>query len=402
MNALMERLYPYPFEKLRELISASPAPPHKLKRIALSIGEPRHAPPAVVEEALRDTTLLRASLGSYPKTVGTLELRRAAASWASRRFKLHPSTLTAQAHVLPVCGTREGLFSFAQAIVSPGADQLVLMPNPFYQIYEGATLLAGAVPRYVPCVSSNGWAPDFSHVCARDWERCALLFLCSPGNPSGTVLPIEALGSLIELADRHRFVIAADECYSEIYADESKPPVGLLEACAVLGRHDYRRCIVFHSLSKRSNMPGLRSGFVAGDAAIIERYLRYRTYHGCTMPLMTQRISELAWNDESHTVANRALYREKLLAVARVLRRHCDVQIPEGGFYLWLQTPIDDQSFCQRLFSQYSVTAFPGTYLARTVDGVNPGEGRVRIALVADADECMEAAERIGELLSGL
>jgi len=301
-----------------------------------------------------------------------------------------------------VNGTREALFAFTQAVVDRNANGLVVSPNPFYQIYEGAALLAGATPHYLPCLEENGFNPDFDAVPAEIWQRCQILFLCSPGNPTGALVPLETLQKLIALADEHDFVIAADECYSELYFDEANPPAGLLSACAALGRNDYKRCVVFHSLSKRSNLPGLRSGFVAGDAEILKAFLLYRTYHGCAMPVQTQLASIAAWKDEIHVRANRELYRAKFDAVLHILAPVMDVQRPDGGFYLWPKTPMDDQQFTRELFAREHVTVVPGSYLSREVDGASPGAGRVRMALVAPLAECIEAAQRIRHFIETL
>ena len=391
MNSDLDLLQPYPFEKLRALLAGA-QPPVERKPIALSIGEPKHHSPAFVAQAL---TASLDQLAVYPTTLGIPELRASIASWCERRFSVPAGWIDPARHVLPVNGTREALFSFTQAVVDSKADALVVSPNPFYQIYEGAALLAGATPHYLPCLEQNGFNPDFDAVPAEVWQRCQLLFLCSPGNPTGALLPVGTLKKLIALADQYDFVIAADECYSELYFDEASPPPGLLTACSELGRNDFRRCVVFHSLSKRSNLPGLRSGFVAGDADILKPYLLYRTYHGCAMPVQTQRASIAAWNDEAHVHANRMLYREKFNAVLDILDGVLDVQLPDGGFYLWAKTPVDDESFTRGLFEREHVTVVPGSYLSREVDGVNPGAGRVRMALVAPLNECIEAAERI-------
>lgn len=391
MNPALDQLQPYPFEKLRELLG-SVQPAADKRPIALSIGEPKHRSPDFVGQAL---TANLDKLAVYPSTLGLPELRQSIAAWCERRFSVPAGWLDAARHVLPVNGTREALFAFTQTLVDRTADGLVVSPNPFYQIYEGAALLAGAEPHYLPCLERQGFNPDFDAVPAEVWRRCQILFLCSPGNPTGALIPLETLKKLIALADQHDFVIAADECYSELYFDEDAPPPGLLSACAALGRSDFARCVVFHSLSKRSNLPGLRSGFVAGDAAILERFLLYRTYHGCAMPVQTQLASVAAWNDEAHVRANRDLYREKFDAVLDILAPVLDVRRPDGGFYLWARTPTDDTLFARELFAREHVTVVPGSYLSREVDGVNPGAGRVRMALVAPLAECIEAAERI-------
>ncbi|MNO86777.1 LL-diaminopimelate aminotransferase [compost metagenome] len=398
MNHALDLLQPYPFEKLRALLAGA-QPPEELKPIALSIGEPKHRSPTFVAEAL---TANLDQLAVYPSTLGIPALREAIASWCENRFKVPAGWLDAARHVLPVNGTREALFSFTQAVVNRDADGLVVSPNPFYQIYEGAALLAGAQPHYLPCREENGFNPDFDAVPADVWERCQILFLCSPGNPTGALVPLETLKKLIALADQHDFVIAADECYSELYFDEQNPPAGLLTACAELGRSDFKRCVVFHSLSKRSNLPGLRSGFVAGDADVLKKFLLYRTYHGCAMPVQTQLASVAAWNDEIHVRANRALYREKFDAVLEILGGVLDVQRPDGSFYLWPKTPVSDTEFTRELFARQHVTVVPGSYLSREVDGENPGANRVRMALVAPLAECVEAAERIRTFVQSL
>lgn len=397
MNPRLDLLQPYPFEKLARL-KAGVQPPADLPHIALSIGEPKHPSPAFVLDKVRDNL---DQLASYPTTRGLDALREAIAAWATRRFGLASGSLTADAHVLPVNGTREAIFSLVQALVDHQASGSVLFPNPFYQIYEGATLLAGARPVMLPCLPENGFLPDFEAVPDHVWQSCQLLLLCSPGNPTGAVVPLPTLQKLIALADRHDFVIASDECYSEIYFNEGQPPPGLLQACASLGRHDYRRCLVFHSLSKRSNLPGLRSGFVAGDANILARYLRYRTYHGCAMPIPHQLASIAAWGDEGHVAENRERYRAKFDAVLSILGGVLEVTRPDAGFYLWPKTPGEDETFARELFAAKHITVLPGRYLARPVNGVNPGENRVRMALVAPLDDCVEAAGRIRDFLQG-
>ncbi len=398
MNPDLARLQPYPFEKLAAL-KAGLEPPAGLGPIALSIGEPKHPAPDFITETLIAHLHL---LSSYPTTRGLPALRQAIADWLTRRFQLPAGGLDPERQILPLNGTREGLFALPQALVDRSRQPLVLMPNPFYQIYEGTALLAGAEPVYLPCLAEQGYLPDFSTVTADTWRRCQLLFLCSPGNPSGAVIPQEILQRLIELAQEFDFVIAADECYAELYDDESRPPVGLLQAAAALGHTDFRRCLVFHSLSKRSNVPGLRSGFVAGDAELIGRFFQYRTYHGCAMPVQHQHASLVAWRDEAHVVANRALYRAKFDAVLPILGGVLEVSRPEGGFYLWPRTPIADPDFARGLFAATNVTVLPGSYLSRGVDGVDPGAGRVRLALVAPLEECVEASWRIRRYLEGL
>lgn len=396
MNNAMQLLQPYPFEKLRALLAGVTPNPGK-RPVALSIGEPKHRSPDFVAKALADNL---DQMAVYPTTLGIPALREAIAGWCSRRFGVPQGWIDPARNVLPVNGTREALFAFTQTVVNRSDDGLVISPNPFYQIYEGAAFLAGAQPHYLPCLSENGFNPDFDAVSPDIWKRCQILFLCSPGNPTGALIPVETLKKLIALADEHDFVIAADECYSELYFDEQAPPPGLLSACVELGRKDFKRCVVFHSLSKRSNLPGLRSGFVAGDAEILKAFLLYRTYHGCAMPVQTQLASIAAWNDEEHVRANRDLYREKFAAVLDILSPVLDAQRPDGGFYLWPNVGTDDAAFCRDLFVDQHVTAVPGSYLSREVDGVNPGAGRVRLALVAPLAECVEAAERIRAFLS--
>jgi N-succinyldiaminopimelate aminotransferase len=398
MNPDLSRLQPYPFERLASLTSGI-RPPRELAPIVLSIGEPRHATPGfIVEEMI---THLH-GLSQYPTTRGVAPLRESIAAWLTGRFRLPPGSIDPGRHVLPVNGTREALFAIAQCLIDRTADPLVVMPNPFYQIYEGAALLGGAQPWFLNTTPATGFLPDFEAVPAAIWSRCQLLYLCSPGNPTGAVQDISTLEALLELADRHDFVIAADECYSEIYPDEHSPPPGLLQAAAAAGRDDFRRCLVFHSLSKRSNAPGLRSGFVAGDARLIDAFLRYRTYHGCAMPPATQAASVRAWRDETHVAHNRTLYREKISAVIDVLRPVLDLTEPSGGFYLWPETPIDDCEFTRGLLARHNVTVLPGSFLSRTAQGTNPGTNRVRMALVAPLEDCIEAARRIKSYIVSL
>ena len=398
MNPDLDKLQPYPFERLRAL-KEGVTPPAELDHIPLSIGEPRHPTPAFITEAVLSHLH---GLAAYPLTKGMPELRRAIADWLVGRFRLDPGGIDPETQVLPVNGTREALFAFAQATVDRNADDAaVLMPNPFYQIYEGAALLAGARPVYLNCTEESG-LPDFDAVDQTIWERCRLLYLCSPHNPTGAVIPEAMLVKLMALADRYDFVIAADECYSEIYFDEERPPVGLLEAASRAGRKEFRRCVVFHSLSKRSNAPGLRSGFVAGDAGILEKFLRYRTYHGCAMPLHHQVASRAAWQDEAHVRESRREYQRKFAAVLEILQGVLDVQQPEAGFYLWARTPVPDEEFARELYARQNVTVLPGSYLSRESAGLNPGAGRVRMALVAPLDECVDAAKRIREYLNTL
>jgi len=391
MNPNLSLLHPYPFEKLTKL-KAGIELPADLPPISLGIGEPKHPAPEFVKQVIADNL---DKLANYPTTKGLDELREAIADWATRRFELKPGTLTADQHIVPVNGTREGIFSLVQSVVERRPSAKVVSPNPFYQIYEGAAILAGAEPHYLPCDDSNGFIPDFDQVPDAVWEDCQILFLCSPGNPSGAVVSRDTLTKVIELADRHDFIVASDECYSELYPDENQPPEGLLQTCAAIGRHDFARCVVFHSLSKRSNLPGLRSGFVAGDATILRDYLRYRTYHGCAMPIQHQLASIAAWRDEDHVRENRAAYRAKFEAVVPILRQVMDVDYPDAGFYLWPRTGFSDETFALELSATQNVNVLPGRYLSRTVNGYNPGENRIRMALVAPLEECIEAAERI-------
>jgi N-succinyldiaminopimelate aminotransferase len=394
-NPNLEKLHPYPFEKLNK-IKAEVTPNNALKHIALSIGEPKHLPPEFVLETI---TRNSDQFSQYPSTKGTDALREVIAEWATKRFKLTNNSLSASQHVLPVNGTREALFAFAQAVINPQKKPLVISPNPFYQIYEGATLLAGAELKLLNCTEESHYLPDFSQVSESEWQRCQLLFLCSPGNPTGQLISAEQYKELIALADRYDFIIASDECYSELYRDEENPPIGLLQACAEMGRDQYDRCVVFHSLSKRSNLPGLRSGFVAGDKALIQQFLLYRTYHGCAMSLPTQLASIAAWQDEEHVLKNRDLYREKYRLFSATLDDVWPILQPPASFYLWAKTPINDVDFAQQLFRDQHITVLPGRFLSREVNGINPGENHIRMALVASIDECQEAANRIKQFM---
>ncbi len=399
MNPSLSHLHPYPFEKLAQL-KRGIEPPSELSHIALSIGEPQHPAPQFVAETLISHQHL---LSVYPTTRGRVELREAIKTWLMNRFSLPAESLHAEQHVLPVNGTREALFAIAQALVDRSkSNPLVLMPNPFYQIYEGAAILAGAEPRYLNCEENNHWLPVLEDVSEQDWQHCQLLYLCNPGNPSGAVMPSAYLQQLIELSQRHDFVLASDECYSEIYFDENSPPTGLLGEAAKMGISDYRNCLVFHSLSKRSNLPGLRSGFVAGDARLIKGFLNYRTYHGCAMPPATQLASMAAWQDEDHVVINRQRYREKFDRVLDLLSATLRPQKPDAGFYLWAKTPQEDTEFAQRLFAEQNLTVLPGQFLSRPSNGSNPGEHYIRMALVAPLDECQEAAVRINNLYQSI
>jgi N-succinyldiaminopimelate aminotransferase len=391
MNPLLSRLQPYPFERLRQLFAGvTPAPEHR--PISLGIGEPKHPTPAFIKQALGGAMEVPGSdLSGYPPTAGTPELRQACAGWLQRRYGLAVDPAT---QVLPVNGSREALFAFAQTVIDPTRPAVVVCPNPFYQIYEGAAFLTGAEPYYAASDPARNFAVDWDSVPQSTWERTQLLYVCSPGNPTGAVMPLDEWRKLFELQDRHGFVIASDECYSEIYfRDEA--PLGGLDAAAKLGRGDFRRLVAFTSLSKRSNVPGMRSGFVAGDAALLKQFLLYRTYHGSAMSPIVQAASVAAWNDEAHVVENRDLYRRKFAEVTPLLERVLDVRLPDAGFYLWAGVRGSDTAFARDLLAQYNVTVLPGSYLARESGGVNPGAGRVRMALVADTSECLEAAQRI-------
>lgn len=396
LNSRLLQLQPYPFEKLaqlkRDVVAAAQYQP-----INLSIGEPQHRAPEFVREVI-DKNL--DGLSKYPVTIGSIELRTAIANWLVRRFRLSSGSLDPDRHVLPVCGTREALFSIVQCVINPSiTDPIVLMPNPFYQIYEGAALLAGAQPEYMNCSAQTGWCPDFDAVPERVWKRCQLLFLCSPGNPTGAVMKPAQLQKVLELSRKYNFVICADECYSEIYFNESAPPPGLLEVAAASGSEDFENCLVFHSLSKRSSLPGMRSGFVAGDARIIDKYRLYRTYHGCAMSPTFQAVSTAAWSDENHVIANRELYRRKFDAALEILQPVMEVKRPDAGFYLWPNTPADDQTFARELFRRYNVTVLPGSYLGREAGGVNPGSNHIRMALVSSEKETVEAAQRLRDFI---
>ena len=395
MNPGIPKLQPYPFARLATLTKdITPAP---RSPIAFGIGEPQHPPPKVIVDALAKSF---EGIGKYPLTRGEPELRASIATWLMRRF--HLSGIDAERQILPVTGTREALFSIAQALVTPGSAHRVICPNPFYQIYEGAAILAGTTPRFVNSTPLLHHQPDFSQLSDADWDACQLLYLCNPGNPSGAVIPRNQLKTLIERALEHDFVIVSDECYSEIYPDEAQPPAGLLEVAESMGLADFSHCLVFHSLSKRSNVPGMRSGFVAGDADLIATFLQYRTYHGCAMPLHHQIASAAAWSDEDHVVENRARYRAKFAAVTPILQPHLDVAVPDAGFYLWPKTPCDDETFAVELLRHANVTVLPGRYLSREAHGINPGENYVRIALVAEVDQCLEGAERIAAVCEAL
>lgn len=392
MHDRFDQLQPYPFEKLGQLL-ATVTPNPELPIIRLSIGEPKHPAPAFVGAAL---VAQLNQLEVYPTTGGTLAFKTAVAGWLEQRF--HLPKIDPAAHILPVTGTREALFAFVQTVFNrteAEAKPYVLMPNPFYQIYEGATLLAGGTPYLLPCLAEHGFNPDVRALPDSLWAQTQLVFLCNPGNPTGAVMPLADQVYVLDKAAEFGFVVASDECYSEIYTQPQHPPIGLLEACLARGDVDYARVMVFHSLSKRSNLPGLRSGFVAGDAALIRAFLQYRTYQGGAMSLPIQHASALAWQDEHHVATNRAAYREKFRQFLDIVEGQLEVQAPDAGFYLWAATPISDTEFTQRLYAEQAVTVLPGSYVARTVDGVNPGTNRVRMALVAPLQDCIAAAHRV-------
>jgi len=391
MNPLLSRLQPYPFERLRQLF-AGVTPNPGYRPISLGIGEPKHPTPAFIKQALAAAMEQPGrDLAGYPPTAGTPELRQACAGWLQRRYGLAVDPAT---QVLPVNGSREALFAFAQTMIDPTRPAVVVCPNPFYQIYEGAALLAGAEPFYAPSDPARNFAVDWDSVPAATWAKTQLIFVCSPGNPTGAVMALSEWEKLFALQDRYGFIIASDECYSEIYFRD-EPPLGGLEAAAKLGRGDFRKLVAFTSLSKRSNVPGMRSGFVAGDAALLKAFLLYRTYHGSAMSPIVQEASTAAWNDEAHVVDNREQYRRKFAQVTPLLEQVLDVRLPDASFYLWAGVRGSDTAFARDLLAQYNVTVLPGSYLAREAGGANPGAGRVRMALVADTAECLEAAQRI-------
>jgi N-succinyldiaminopimelate aminotransferase len=397
VNPNLAKLQPYPFEKLRGLF-AQISPAAKWSPISLSIGEPKHPTPEFIKRVLTDHL---AGLASYPATAGLPDLRRAIAAWLERRYKLE--TVNPDTQVLPVNGSREALFAIAQTVVDPsGGDAVVICPNPFYQIYEGAAYLAGATPFYVNQRRENGFALDLDAVPDSVWRHVQLFYACSPGNPTGRVMPLDEWRRVFELSDRWGFVVVADECYSECYLDEQAPPLGALEAARRLGRDGFPRLIVLSSLSKRSNAPGLRSGFAAGDAAILKSFLLYRTYHGSAMNPAVQAASEAAWCDEAHVVENRLLYRAKFMAALPMLAAPLETALPDGGFYFWIRTPISDTEFARGLYGDYNVAVLPGSFLAREAHGVNPGRNHVRVALVARYEECIEGIDRIRRFTENL
>jgi len=395
MNNNLSKLQPYPFEKLK-LLTSQLQPNPASTAISLAIGEPKHPTPEIIKQALNKNLN---QLAKYPTTRGTDELRNTCANWTRNRFSISDNDLDGATNILPVNGTREALFSIAQCVIDPSNQPVVLIPNPFYQIYEGAALLAGAEVIYYDCTVVNGDIPALWEIDVNLWQRCQLLYICTPGNPTGEVAPKHTLTKLLGYSSEYNFVIASDECYSEIYAPGTTPPNGLLHYAIKSGNNRFKNCMAFYSLSKRSNAPGLRSGFVAGSDELIEQYFSYRTYHGCAMPLPTQAASISAWSDESHVEFNRKQYAEKFDAVLDILEPVLHCPRPDAGFYLWPELPIDEVEFCKQLYSKKNVLTLPGSYLARPVNGYNPGKNRVRLALVAELAECVEAAKRIKELI---
>jgi N-succinyldiaminopimelate aminotransferase len=396
MNPDLEKLQPYPFQKLSQLFAAV-TPNHDLRAISLSIGEPKHATPPFIKDALIQGL---DGLANYPTTAGSDALRSTMASWIGKRYGI--PTLDAKTQVLPVNGSREALFSFAQSVIARSQkNPVVICPNPFYQIYEGATFLAGATPYFLNTLPEDHFKLNFAQLPEEVWQRTQLIYVCTPGNPSGSVMDLAEWKTLFEMSDRYGFVIASDECYSEIYFGDNKP-LGALQASQLLGRSDYKNLVMFSSLSKRSNVPGMRSGFVAGDAKVIAKFALYRTYHGSAMNPAIQAATIAAWNDEAHVVENRRLYAEKFAQVVAILNPVLPVVMPDAGFYLWIRTPIADTDFAQNLYRDYHVTVLPGSYLAREAQGVNPGENFVRLALVANTGETIEAAQRIAAFVNKL
>ncbi len=394
MNPNLARLQPYPFQKLNKLFEGIKPNPAS-SPINLHIGEPKHATPGFIRKVLADNL---AGIALYPTTLGARSLRASIGAWLTRRY--HLPAIDLDTEIIPVNGSREALFSFAQAVIDPTlSEAVVVCPNPFYQIYEGATLLAGATPHFLNTLPENNFALDYAQLPDSIWSHTQLVYVCSPGNPTGSVMSMDEWRQLFVLSDRHGFIIAADECYAEIYFDEASPPLGALEASCLLGRIGFPRLAVFSSLSKRSNVPGMRSGFVAGDAAILKKFLLYRTYHGGAMNPAVQAASEAAWRDEAHVIENRCLYHEKFTAVTELLAGTLPVSMPDAAFYLWVKTPVNDVEFTRQLYRDYNVTVLPGSYLARYAHGINPGENFVRIALVAPLTECIDAAKRIKMLV---
>ncbi len=396
-NPGLSRLNPYPFERLRRLLNGI-TPPPGIEPVALSIGEPQHPVPECLTHALCQAA--PEGLGRYPATRGTEALREGIARWLTRRFDLTAAAIDPARQVLPAAGTREALFAVTQALLDPTERPGVLMPNPFYQIYEGAALLAGGEPVFINTTAASDGLPDLAAITAEQWARCGIIYLCTPGNPNGRVLPQSFWDQVFALQSRYGFIIAADECYSELYRDEGAPPLGLLSACQQAGNHEFKGCLVFHSLSKRSNAPGLRSGFIAGDAELIEAFAAYRTYQGCALPLHVQQASLAAWSDEAHVSANRAAYRAKFAVASKHLKPLMDYTEPEAGFYIWLPVPGgDDEAFTQTLYAHTGIIVLPGRYLSRPTPAGDPGQGYVRMALVAERSICEDALYRLCQFI---
>ena len=397
MNPGLEKLQLYPFQRLAQ-IKVNSSPPKGSVIIDLSIGEPQLETPQIIQESLKKAI---SGIGKYPSTRGTLRLRESMSSWATKRFNLGKEQLLPDRNILPVSGTREALFSIAQTLVAANsAKSLVGLPNPFYQIYEGAAILAGATPYYFNGPAHNNFIPLFEDTPEKIWQKMSFMYICSPGNPTGNVMTSQQYDYLISMADKHNFFIVVDECYSELYGNEEEPPLGILEWCHLSGRSSFQRCLAMHSLSKRSNSPGLRSGFVAGDPDLIENFFMYRTYHGSAMPLHVQEASITAWSDEEHVIANRDFYRKNFDAVLNVLRKKIDVDRPTAGFYLWIDVLSDDIKVCEQLYSHTGLIVLPGQFLSRKNDGLNPGTNRIRLALVAPKEQCIEAAYRLLSIIS--
>ena len=397
-NPNLSKLMAYPFERLNNLL-APLTPNSNFTPISLSIGEPKHQPPDFALEILSDQEKVRALLATYPSTKGTTKLRQSISTWLKSRFSVEVDYET---EILPVNGTREALFSFAQAVISDKTNPIVIMPNPFYQIYEGAALLAGASTFFCSSFETNNYLQDFESIPSETWRDTELIYICSPANPTGKSLSEDQIEKLIDLAHQYDFTIASDECYSEIYSSSHNKPNSLLKISENIGNKSFEKCIIFHSLSKRSNLPGLRSGFVAGDSNLLKQYFLYRTYHGCAMAGHAQEISALAWSDESHVDENRDKYTEKFSVVEEILKDHYKLYRPEGGFYHWIKTPIDDQQFAARLMETHNVKVMPGSFLSREDNGEDPGLDHIRVAWVSEKEECIEAARRLVEFARGL
>ena len=397
-NPNLSKLMAYPFERLNNLL-APLTPNSNFTPISLSIGEPKHQPPDFALEILSDQEKVRALLATYPSTKGTTKLRQSISTWLKSRFSVEVDYET---EILPVNGTREALFSFAQAVISDKTNPIVIMPNPFYQIYEGAALLAGASTFFCSSFETNNYLQDFESIPSETWRNTELIYICSPANPTGKSLSEGQIEKLIDLAHQYDFTIASDECYSEIYSSSHNKPNSLLKISENIGNKSFEKCIIFHSLSKRSNLPGLRSGFVAGDSNLLKQYFLYRTYHGCAMAGHAQEISALAWSDESHVDENRDKYTEKFSVVEEILKDHYKLYRPEGGFYHWIKTPIDDQQFAARLMETHNVKVMPGSFLSREDNGEDPGLDHIRVAWVSEKEECIEAARRLVEFARGL